>query len=780
MLKGVALVVGNGNYQFISKLPNPENDSHELAKLLTDLGFDAQQKLHRDRARLERDLRDLADDATGCDVALLYYAGHGIEAGGENFLVPVDADIESLEAAADRMVPVSGTIARLRKAVPVVIVVLDACRNNPFPPDVPLRVNPRALPHTITAGGLREPRFQQQGPASQLNLGTVIGFAAAPGKTALDGPKGGNSPYTAALVRHLSAMQGEEFGTVMRMVTEEVYLKTKGYQQPWINQDLRRFLYFGKSPSIAADEDGEILVERRKLLLTISTTPLATRGFVESLAKRDELPLDQLYGMLKELKVDTSAGVEDLDAQLRAGAINLKKFMAERAVPVRIDPDLVRLSGLADRAQAEGAIGLAKDYRARASARADELRTVLDRREDELKVDRLQLAWTYAQHAETATLAFDHHAAAKNYANAFVQAEKWDAAFAASCKLGEAEALLEIANRTDSAESMARALQSFAQALISSEAAQDETVRAEAQNGYANAMQILYPQDEEKLSAAIRSYEAALTVFDRGHDLQKWLSIQNNLATAMERLGRLRGLPGTVEDAETIIRTALSETDAGGFQVERVLLLKNLANLLKQRWQESHRDSDIDEAIAAYRSALAVEELAGDRFEWAKVENNLGLALQAIAEERADTDLLLSSIKSFEMALTVRTRAESLALWATTMNNLGYARLLYGRFKQDLASVEEALRELHEANLGASEIGGTRNQAYVKDSLGMAYLQKHALTGDPESLEAARKYLSEAIAEFQDAGNLAEARKTREKIRSVEGIPANSPSADPI
>ena len=73
------------------------------------------------------------EDAEGADVALLYYAGHGIEAGGENFLVPVDADLSALDAARDRLVPLAAFVDRLRATVPVAIVMLDACRDNPFP-----------------------------------------------------------------------------------------------------------------------------------------------------------------------------------------------------------------------------------------------------------------------------------------------------------------------------------------------------------------------------------------------------------------------------------------------------------------------------------------------------------------------------------------------------------------------------------------------------------------------------------------------------------------------
>ena len=107
-------------------------------------------------------------------------------------------------------------------------------------------------------------------------VGTLIGFAADPGKAALDGERGGHSPYAAALLRHLSALQGMEFGHVMRLVTEEVYLKTRMAQRPpWVSESLTRFLYFG-SPLVIG-EQALIDDERRPLLLMIANLPYERR-----------------------------------------------------------------------------------------------------------------------------------------------------------------------------------------------------------------------------------------------------------------------------------------------------------------------------------------------------------------------------------------------------------------------------------------------------------------------------------------------------------------------
>ncbi len=260
-LRGVALVIGNSAYEHLSALPNPANDARAVENLLSDLGFETELSSDRDGRRLARDLRDFIEDAEGADVAVVYYAGHGIEAGGENFLVPVDADLSALEAAGEKLVPISSFVEQLQTSVPVTIVLLDACRDNPFPAGSLVRLDASAEPLPMGDGGLSETRgVSRLAPvaAQSESYGTVIAFAAEPGRVALDGEPGGNSPYTQAVLRHFDAMAGEEFGTVMRMVAEEVDLKTSGRQRPWVNESLRRLLYLGAAPQPATGDEGEL------------------------------------------------------------------------------------------------------------------------------------------------------------------------------------------------------------------------------------------------------------------------------------------------------------------------------------------------------------------------------------------------------------------------------------------------------------------------------------------------------------------------------------------
>jgi uncharacterized caspase-like protein len=441
-LRGVALVIGQSKYQHLTPLANPANDAEAVAKLFTNLGFAVTRTSDQNARKLRRDLENFAADATDpqADVAVVYYSGHGIEAGGENWLVPVDADAAALEDATKTLVPLSDLLDELKASVPLTLIFLDACRTNPFPPGVLLKKDGAALP--VSAGGLSLAKgaVPADAGAATQGLGTVIGFAAEPGQVALDGPPDGNSPYAAALLRHLSASTGSEFGTVMRLVTQEVYLKTQGRQRPWVNETLTRLLFFGGRAEDPTTDQGRLDEGRRALLLTIDGLDEGLRKTVEQLAKDNGLPLDPLYGMLKALQVDTSKGPEEIDKQLRAGVEEVKKLKAQRDTITQTDPEIVKYTELADRAESEGAIPLAREYRAKAKAKAKEVSKSLKAEEQDIKARHLEVAATFAKEAETAILAFDFKMAAEDYGLAFAEVEKQDVRLARQYKWHAADA----------------------------------------------------------------------------------------------------------------------------------------------------------------------------------------------------------------------------------------------------------------------------------------------------------------------------------------------------
>ncbi|MEQ1941772.1 caspase family protein [Mesorhizobium sp. VNQ89] len=210
-LRGVALVVGLSDYENLPDLPNPSGDARAVDNLLSDLGFDVDSVIDRDSRQLSRAIERFEEDAEGADVALIYYAGHGVEAGGENFLVPTDAAMPANGPASD-FIAVGPLLAKLQQKAKIVILLLDACRTNPIPDGTVVATAEGQAP--VAAIGLGQPRgavsLRGEGPET---LGAVLGYAAEPGKAALDGQPGAHSPYADALPKHLSA-GGCEFGDV--------------------------------------------------------------------------------------------------------------------------------------------------------------------------------------------------------------------------------------------------------------------------------------------------------------------------------------------------------------------------------------------------------------------------------------------------------------------------------------------------------------------------------------------------------------------------------------
>ena len=214
----VALVVGNSTYAHIGRLPNPDNDARDMSAALQRLGFEVTTELDTDRAELTEALRAFTRRSAGADVSLVFYAGHGIEMDGANYLVPVDARLErdvdvrfETLTLDDLMVSTAGASLRL--------VILDACRNNPLA---------RSMQRTAAS------RSVSGGSFADLNedlLGdeTLVAYAAAAGTTAADG-RGRNSPYTAALLSHLETPL--EIGLLFRRVRAQVLTATNGAQRP--------------------------------------------------------------------------------------------------------------------------------------------------------------------------------------------------------------------------------------------------------------------------------------------------------------------------------------------------------------------------------------------------------------------------------------------------------------------------------------------------------------------------------------------------------------------
>ena len=227
----VAFVVGNSGYLHVPRLPNPRNDASDLIARLKSLGFEVTPGLDLDRNSLLQSLATFGRAAEGADVALFFYAGHGLQVNGQNYLVPVDGKVE-YEAELDiALVPVSLVMQQLARGSRVNLVFLDACRDNPFAKDLSRTLGTRSA--SALGRGLSR---------IQTASGTFIAFATQPDNVAQDGD-GRNSPFTKALLENIET-PGLEVGVLFRRVMGSVKQATGGKQHPELSILLDSEFYF--------------------------------------------------------------------------------------------------------------------------------------------------------------------------------------------------------------------------------------------------------------------------------------------------------------------------------------------------------------------------------------------------------------------------------------------------------------------------------------------------------------------------------------------------------
>lgn len=216
----VALIVGNGAYQAVPKLFNPVNDANSVAALFKQAGFDVVEgRNDLGSLELKRAVRDFTNVAREADVAVVYFAGHGIEIGGTNYLIPVDARLKSDFDAEDEALSLDRVVRALEPARRLRLVILDACRDNPF-----LTTMRRSIASRAVTGGLAK--------VEPATTDTLIAFAAKAGSTAADGA-GDHSPFTAALLKHIAA-PGLDVRIAFGRVRDEVMKATVGKQEPFV------------------------------------------------------------------------------------------------------------------------------------------------------------------------------------------------------------------------------------------------------------------------------------------------------------------------------------------------------------------------------------------------------------------------------------------------------------------------------------------------------------------------------------------------------------------
>ena len=279
--KRVALVIGNSAYQNVTRLDNPRNDAALMAETLAALGFTligGRAQLDLDKPAMDLAVQNFGRQVQGADVALFYYAGHGVQVSGANYLVPVSAN-PTREADVDfQMVDVNLVLRQMQgSGTRLNMVILDACRNNPF--------GARGL--RASDGGLAQMRAPE---------GTLISYATQPGNVALDGTDG-HSPYTRALASTIKQAGLDIFQT-FNQVGLAVKRQTGGSQQPWVSSSPIDGNFYFVAPAPAASS--------QQLAVAPQPDPLAStlRPDPDRIPIKDPVLLRELSDRLFELNYD--------------------------------------------------------------------------------------------------------------------------------------------------------------------------------------------------------------------------------------------------------------------------------------------------------------------------------------------------------------------------------------------------------------------------------------------------------------------------------------------
>ncbi|MEO3433961.1 caspase family protein [Inquilinus sp. CAU 1745] len=262
-----ALIIGNSAYETLRPLRNPSSDARLTGDALRDLDFHVEILIDADKATMEQALAAHSERARDAEISLVYFAGHGVQFEGVNYLLTTDSALAAMGDPESTAIDVSRVVQAVQASDPTVgVIILDACRDNPLPPEI--------APAGYAGGTALTSGLARLDGVS----GLLIAYATAPGQIAYDG-SGANSPFAAALVQSLE-QPGLEIGLMFRDVRRRVMEMTAGAQIPWVEEALVSPLYLNpiEEPVVAEAEDPAApaeTVEERRDRIQIATTPPA-------------------------------------------------------------------------------------------------------------------------------------------------------------------------------------------------------------------------------------------------------------------------------------------------------------------------------------------------------------------------------------------------------------------------------------------------------------------------------------------------------------------------
>jgi uncharacterized caspase-like protein len=360
----VALVIGNGAYAHAVALPNPVGDGKLIAETLRSAGFSVIEGSDLDKSAMSKLIDQFTEAAYDADIAVVFYAGHGLQVDGRNYLIPIDAELEKAAQLQTRTIPVESVLAALPPDPAVGVIILDACRDNPL-----ARTLARALPVSrSTSVGAGLAAVQANGQSSNAG-GLLIAYATDPGAVAYDG-KDIHSPYTAALAHNL-ATPGLEIQSALTRVRAEVAEATGGAQRPWHNASLAREVFIGGEPPAAAPSTPAPVATATQPAAPENADWTVEQKLWDEASKRNTIAHYELY--LSQYPEGHFAGVARLNLdQLKEAAATA---VASPDAPSTGDTSVK----MASASQTRTAVGLADDVKVIAGTPATEAQLNLNR-----------------------------------------------------------------------------------------------------------------------------------------------------------------------------------------------------------------------------------------------------------------------------------------------------------------------------------------------------------------------------------------------------------------
>ena len=692
--KRVALIVGNDNYDNLRQLANPQNDARAMQETLERLDFKVVVELDRDLKRTRRALEDFKQDAKGADVALFFFAGHGVAIDGVNYLVPTDADASSSARLIETSLPLSEAQEVIRSVAPAAIMLLDACRNDPFLDGSGGGRGAAPLADDPPTTAKPKPGLGRMGRAD----GVLFAFSAAPGETASDGDEE-NSPFTAALVRHF-ATAGVELRTALTLVQQDVYDRSRGKQLPYIESGL---------PELVFISGQGVLPERDQLLIAMADLTPDIRAEVESLAAERNLPLAPLYAAL--LSADGNQTPEERATMLLGAAQSYEQFQSELQKFQSDDPRVADLRAKAEEQLTLGAFDAARGLLTDAAAIDAKARSTI---KDTYLSRTLSEAATHILNANAAKTDLRYDLAISDlskatalYADVAADMDR-EAQFSYTTALTSLGELQLVAGNTEAAYQAYRTRATFAQARVETDATDVEWVREliwsmtdlgsvlqqqgylkEAETAYSSALEFSdwqadqRPDDTDLMrdrqvavnrvgsirlarrnaAGALESHVEALGIAQSLLDMDPTnLTYRMDISFTQERIGDAKLNLGDKEGARAAFQTALqiAEELAAEYPSDQVIR-RNLSVSYERIGDMLVDESDYPAALETYAKALTIrEELAALDPDNKPRQRDLAINFDRIGDTQRFMNDMESALLSYQAALTIRQQLAAL------------------------------------------------------------------------------------------------------------------------